>query len=100
MFEFDELEAALPFEAIAVFGAGSDEVNGLYEDTKVKAHGTPIFRHVVLSTTLLAREPQGCRTGWLIGVNRRPYYGIRTDSERCPAVGWRPFKAGLSCRHE
>ena len=20
--------------------------------------------------------------------------GIRTDSERCPAVGWRPFKAG------
>lgn len=92
MFEFDELEAALPFEAIAVFGAGSDEVNGLYEDTKVKAHGTPIFRHVVLSTTLLAREPQGCRTGWLIGVNRRPYYGIRTDSERCPAVGWRPFK--------
>ncbi|CAK9008750.1 Hypothetical protein SCF082_LOCUS9999 [Durusdinium trenchii] len=92
MFEFEELEAALPFEAVAVYGAGSEEVNGLYEDTKVAAHGAQIFRHLALSTTLLAREPHGARLGWLIGVNRRPYYGLRTDSERVPALGWRPFK--------
>eukprot|EP00913_Durusdinium_trenchii_P013010 g12213.t1 len=86
MFEFEELEAALPFEAVAVYGAGSEEVNGLYEDTKVAAHGAQIFRHLALSTTLLAREPHGARLGWLIGVNRRPYYGLRTDSERPPSL--------------
>ncbi|CAE7346529.1 Alkbh3 [Symbiodinium natans] len=92
MFEFEELEAALPHQAVVVIGAGSKEVNGLYVDTGVQAHGAPIFRHMEHSATLLAREPAGNRIGWLIGVNRCPYYGIRTDDSRCPAKGWRPFK--------
>jgi len=92
MFEFDELEAALPHQAVAVFGAGSEEVNGLYLDAGVQAHGAPIFRHTEHGRTLLAREPHGNRIGWLIGVDRCPYYGIRTDDARCPAKGWRPFK--------
>ncbi|CAJ1460302.1 unnamed protein product [Effrenium voratum] len=92
MFEFDELESALPHEAVAVFGAGSQQVNGLYQDTGVQAHQASIFRHSELSDTLLAREPHGTRIGWLIGMNRIPFYGIRTESQQCPAIGWRPFK--------
>jgi len=92
MFEFDELEAVLPHEAVAVFGAGSKEVDGLYLDTGVQAHGVPIFSHSVMDDTLLAREPCGQRLGWLIGANRRPLYGIRTDATQCPASGWRAFK--------
>jgi len=92
MFEFDELEKVLPFEAVAVFGAGSAEVDGLYEDTGVQAHGASIFRHSDFSDTLLAREKCGDRLGWLIGVNRRPMYGIRTEAAQCPATGWRSFE--------
>lgn len=92
MFEFDELEAALPPEAYIVYGAGSPEVNGVYLDTHVEAHGTPIFRHSVMSDQLLARELCGERFGWLIGANRRPLYGIRTEANECPKKGWRAFK--------
>eukprot|EP00933_Yihiella_yeosuensis_P073555 TRINITY_DN82261_c0_g1_i1.p1 TRINITY_DN82261_c0_g1~~TRINITY_DN82261_c0_g1_i1.p1 ORF type:complete len:454 (+),score=100.72 TRINITY_DN82261_c0_g1_i1:25-1362(+) len=92
MFEFDELEAVLPHEAVVVHSAGSPEVNGLYEDTGVQAHGAAIFRHSVMSDQLLAREPAGDCIGWLIGANRRPLYGIRTDALLCPKDGWRTFK--------
>lgn len=92
MFEFDELEAALPPEAYVVHGAGSAEVNGMYQDIQVEAHGAPIFRHIVMSDQLLAREPAGDRFGWLIGANRRPLYGVRTEAKKCPSTGWRAFK--------
>ncbi|CAE8626705.1 unnamed protein product, partial [Polarella glacialis] len=92
MFEFDELEAVLPHEAVAVYGAGSPEINGLYEDTGVQTHGAAIFRHSVLADQLLAREKCGEAMGWLIGVSRRPLYGLRTDALQCPATGWKALK--------
>lgn len=92
MFEFDELEKALPPEAFVVHGAGSAEVNGLYQDTTHEVHGMPIFRHSVMSDQLIAREKVGERYGWLIGANRRPLYGIRTEDKTCPKSGWRAFK--------
>jgi len=92
MFEFDDLEAKLPPEAYVVHGAGSSEVNGMYEDTQLEAHGAPIFRHTVMSDQLLAREPCGDRYGWLLGANRRPLYGIRTELIEFPKTGWRAFK--------
>mmetsp|Transcript_6507 Transcript_6507/g.16153 ORF Transcript_6507/g.16153 Transcript_6507/m.16153 type:complete len:432 (-) Transcript_6507:5-1300(-) len=92
MFEFDELEAALPPEAYVVHGAGSPEANGLYVDIHIEAFGAPIFRHTVMSDLLLARERAGERHGWLIGANRRPLYGVRTEETKCSQSGWRSFK--------
>mmetsp|Transcript_43587 Transcript_43587/g.98341 ORF Transcript_43587/g.98341 Transcript_43587/m.98341 type:complete len:436 (+) Transcript_43587:77-1384(+) len=92
MFEFDELEAALPPEAYIVYGAGCTEVNGLYQDTHLEVHGAQIFRHSVMSDQLLARERCGETLGWLIGANRRPLYGVRTEKVECPKTGWRAFK--------
>lgn len=92
MFEFEELEAALPPEAYVVHGAGAQEVNGIYLDTQVKAFGAPIFRHSVMSDHLLSRERAGDRHGWLIGANRRILYGVRTEEAVCPKSGWRGFK--------
>jgi hypothetical protein len=56
MFEFDELEAALPIEAYVVTGAGLQEVNGIYQDTQLKNNDAPIFRHVLIGDQLLSRE--------------------------------------------
>merc|ERR1719181_515827 len=92
MFEFDELEKALPPEAYVVHGAGSPEVNGLYLDSHLEACYAPIFRHNVMSDQLLARERCGEQYGWLIGANRRPLYGVRTEAKECPKKGWRAFK--------
>jgi len=92
MFEFDELDAALPPEALVVYGAGLPEVNGIYTDTHVEAFNAPIFRHLVMSDHLLARECADKRHGWLIGANRRPLYGRRTEKTSCPKAGWRAFK--------
>jgi len=92
MFEFDELEAALPPEAYVVYGAGQSEINGMYQDTHLECQGALIFRHSVMSDQLLSRERCGERLGWLIGSNRRPLYGVRTDKVECPKTGWRAFK--------
>mmetsp|Transcript_7409 Transcript_7409/g.19994 ORF Transcript_7409/g.19994 Transcript_7409/m.19994 type:complete len:438 (+) Transcript_7409:50-1363(+) len=99
MFEFDELEAALPPEAYVVYGAASPEVNGLFTDIQVEAFDAPIFRHHIMSDVLLARERFGERHGWLIGANRRPLYGIRTESTSCPKSGWRAFKGDAPAPH-
>lgn len=92
MFEFDELEAALPPEAFVVHGAGQSEIDGLYEDTKLEQHGAAIFRHSVMSDQLLSREAAGDRFGWVLGANRRVLYGCRTEKAECPKSGWRAFK--------
>lgn len=89
MFEFDELEEAWAPEAYVVFGAGSKEMNGLYLDMQVEAFGAPIFRHTLMSSNLLSRELAGERHGWLLGANRRPFYGVRTEELKCPSSGWR-----------
>lgn len=92
MFEFDELEAALPPEAYVVTGAGHYEVNGIYSETTTEYNDVPIFRHSVLSDQLLSRETHGGHFGWLIGSSRRPLYGIKSDDLTCPSRGWRVFK--------
>jgi len=92
MFEFEELDAALPIEAYVVSGAGLAEVDGLYQDTQVACHGASIFRHQILSNQLLSREKAGERFGWLIGASGRPLYGVRTETLECPKTKWRAFK--------
>jgi len=92
MFEFDELEAALPIEAYVVTGAGLQEINGIYEDTQLKNNDVPIFRHVLIGDQLLSREKSGERYGWLIGASHRPLYGIRTEEMNCPRRRLRCFK--------
>mmetsp|Transcript_11226 Transcript_11226/g.25213 ORF Transcript_11226/g.25213 Transcript_11226/m.25213 type:complete len:489 (+) Transcript_11226:73-1539(+) len=91
MFEFDELEEALPAEAYVVTGCGTSSCDGLYQDTGLALLGAPIFRHSALGDHLLARERCGERHGWVLGASGRPLYGIRTDALECPESGWRPF---------
>lgn len=92
MFDFDELDAALPPEVLVVYGAGSPEVNGLYQDTHLELCCSRIFRHTLLGDHLLSRERHGERHGFLIGASRRPLYGVRTEALDCPQTGWRSFK--------
>eukprot|EP00927_Polykrikos_kofoidii_P064000 TRINITY_DN5896_c0_g1_i1.p1 TRINITY_DN5896_c0_g1~~TRINITY_DN5896_c0_g1_i1.p1 ORF type:complete len:453 (+),score=78.77 TRINITY_DN5896_c0_g1_i1:46-1404(+) len=91
MLDFDELEATLKPEAYVVTGAGSPEIDGIYEDAHVQVFGAPIFRHTAFRTHLLSREKWGERHGWLLGANRQPFYGARTEALDCPKVDWRAF---------
>jgi len=93
MFEFDDLEAVLPPEAYIVTGAGCPEVNGIYKNIGLESFGAPIFRHVEVAEQLMSREKWGERNGWLLGANRRPLYGVRTELKKCPKTGWRAFNA-------
>jgi len=64
MFEFDELEAALPPEVYVVSGAGYAELNGIYQQTDCEHNGAAIFRHSTVATQLMSREKVDSCHGW------------------------------------
>jgi len=85
-----------PAAAIAVSGAGLDDVNGLYMPTGRTWHRVPVFEND--RRCLLSREPHRSRKtgqnayGWILGQDGRPLYAVQSARIAPPASGWRKFQ--------
>ena len=101
-----EIPMALSGEAsaaVAVVGAGSEDVDGLYVRTSRVWHDAPVFENG--QRCMLSREPHKSQKtgvssyGWIIGQDRKPLYAVQSDSLVPPTVGWKKFTGLLPIPH-